>query len=211
MSRYAERIAPVPVKTKAPPAARQQSRPVPTPLSHILQLRAAESAKAAAAPSAPDRTGLPAGLKAGVEQLSGIAMDDVRVHRNSAEPARLGADAYARGSDIHLGPGQERHLPHEAWHVVQQKQGRGRPTMQLKGAVAINDESGLESEADAMGAKALAAGGNVRPAPSDDLRRADATPVVQRTITALAPGCWLGAFADAATLLQHYITPFLTD
>jgi len=51
-----------------------------------------------------------------------------------SEPAKLGALAYARGSDIHLGPGQEQHLAHEAWHVVQQKQGRVAATAQLKGA-----------------------------------------------------------------------------
>jgi hypothetical protein len=61
--------------------------------------------------------------------------------------------AYAQGAEIHLGPGQERHLPHEAWHVVQQKQGRVKPTLQTKG-VPINDDSGLEREADVMGDKA---------------------------------------------------------
>lgn len=96
------------------------------------------------------RDGLPAQLKAGVEALSGLAMDDVRVHRNSPEPAKLGALAFAQGTDIHLGAGQEEHLPHEAWHVVQQKQGRVRATAQLKG-VGLNAEGGLEAEADAMG------------------------------------------------------------
>ena len=65
-------------------------------------------------------------------------------------------------SDIHLGPGQERHLPHEAWHVVQQKQGRVAATAQLKGA-AVNDSPALEAEADAMGARALAAGAGAAP------------------------------------------------
>ena len=46
-----------------------------------------------------------------------------------------------------LGSGQEAHLPHEAWHVVQQKQGRVKPTLQMKGA-AINDDGALEREAD---------------------------------------------------------------
>ena len=32
------------------------------------------------------------------------------------------------GQDIHIGPGQEQHLPHEAWHVVQQKRNRVKPT-----------------------------------------------------------------------------------
>jgi hypothetical protein len=100
-----------------------------------------------------NRTGLPDALKEGVETLSGFAMDDVRVHYNSARPATLGALAYAQGTDIHVGPGQAGHLPHEAWHVVQQKQGRVKPTIQAKGA-DINDDAGLEREATAMGALA---------------------------------------------------------
>jgi hypothetical protein len=102
-----------------------------------------------------NRTGLPDRLKAGVESLSGLSMDDVKVHYGSSALAALGASAYAQGSDIHVGPGQERHLAHEAWHVVQQKQGRVRATMQMKEGTAINDDSGLEHEADVMGAKAL--------------------------------------------------------
>ena len=102
----------------------------------------------------PNRTGLPDRLKAGVEALSGFSMDDVRVHRNSSEPAKLGALAYARGSDIHLASGQEKHLAHEAWHVVQQKQGRVRAQSQLKG-LNLNDDPVLEREADALGARAL--------------------------------------------------------
>jgi hypothetical protein len=101
----------------------------------------------------PNRTGLPDQLKTGVESLSGVSLDSVKVHYNSAKPAQLNALAYAQGSDIHVGPGQEKHLPHEAWHVAQQSQGRVQPTMQTKG-VAINDDSGLEHEADVMGAKA---------------------------------------------------------
>lgn len=102
-----------------------------------------------------DNTGLPNNLKSGVESLSGHSMDDVKVHYNSSKPAQLQAHAYAQGTDIHLGPGQEQHLPHEAWHVVQQKQGRVQPTKQLKSKVNINDDAGLEKEADLMGAKAL--------------------------------------------------------
>ncbi len=98
--------------------------------------------------------GLPSALRSGVEQLSGISMGDVKVHHNSDKPAQLQAHAYAQGTDIHLGPGQEKHLPHEAWHVVQQKQGRVAPTVQMKGQVAINDSQHLEKEADTFGAKA---------------------------------------------------------
>ncbi|MCE3604317.1 DUF4157 domain-containing protein [Massilia sp. P8910] len=101
------------------------------------------------------RTGLPPQLKAGVESLSGLSMNHVSVHYNSPLPAQLHAHAYAQGSEIHLGNGQEKHLPHEAWHVVQQAQGRVRPTMQLRDALAVNDDAGLEHEADVMGAKAM--------------------------------------------------------
>src|SRR3989344_5311385 len=103
-------------------------------------------------------TGMPDNLKSGIENLSGYSMSDVKVHYNSDKPAQLNAHAYAQGTQIHLASGQEKHLPHEAWHVVQQKQGRVKPTMQLKGKVAINDDAGLENEADVMGAKALTTG-----------------------------------------------------
>ena len=102
-----------------------------------------------------NKTGLPDNLKSGVESLSGFSMDDVKVHYNSSQPAQLNALAYAQGTDIHVAPGQEQHLPHEAWHVAQQKQGRVQPTIQMKAGVAVNDDPGLENEADVMGAKAL--------------------------------------------------------
>jgi hypothetical protein len=102
---------------------------------------------------APNLTGMPHPLKSGIEALSGMDMSDVRVHRNSSKPAQLSALAYAQGNDIHLGPGQDGHLGHEAWHVVQQRQGRVQATMQMAG-VGVNDDAGLELEADLMGAKA---------------------------------------------------------
>jgi hypothetical protein len=99
-----------------------------------------------------NKTGLPDDLKAGVEALSGFSMDDVRVHYNSSKPAQLQALAYTQGTEIHVGPGQEKHLAHEAWHVVQQMQGRVKPTMQMKG-IDINDDQRLEQEADVMSRK----------------------------------------------------------
>jgi hypothetical protein len=104
--------------------------------------------------SRANNTGLPDNLKAGIEHLSGMSMDQVKVHYNSSQPAQLNALAYAQGADIHVAPGQEQHLPHEAWHVVQQAQGRVKATMQMKDGVPVNDDAGLEHEADLMGAKA---------------------------------------------------------
>lgn len=108
---------------------------------------------AAAAPAPANRTGMPDGLKQGVEALSGVSLDDVRVHYDSPRPARVQALAYAQGTEIHLASGQEKHLPHEAWHVVQQKQGRVQPTLDVAGT-AVNDDPGLEREADEMGRRA---------------------------------------------------------
>ena len=163
---------------------------------------AAKPARAATSGPPANRTGLPDQLKAGVETLSGLAMDDVRVHYNSSRPAQLQALAYTRGVDIHVGPGQEKHLPHEAWHVAQQKHGRVAATLQMKG-VAINDDGGLEHEADVMGAAAARGGmvpGLVDAAHgADAVAAASATPVVQRRLkTQLG-----GAVITKATDLQQ--------
>ena len=100
-----------------------------------------------------NETGMSDNLKAGIEDLSGFAMDDVRVHYNSPEPATVQALAYTQGTDIYVAPGQEQHLPHEAWHVAQQMAGRVEPTTEVSG-LPVNDCIELEHEADVMGARA---------------------------------------------------------
>jgi hypothetical protein len=155
--------------------------------------------------SRPNDTGLPDRLKSGVETLSGLSLDDVRVHRNSVKPAVLNALAYTEGTDIHVAPGQESHLPHEAWHVVQQKQGRVRATLQMKG-VAINADGGLEREADLNGAKA-AAGNEADTAASltrdDGPNMTSPSPVVQRAIgyEAEVGGIEVGVVNESTTKL----------
>lgn len=100
----------------------------------------------------PNRTGLPDGLKSNLEKASGLPMDDVRVHYGSSKPAQLQALAYTQGNQIHIAPGQQKHLPHEAWHVVQQKQGRVKANSSVAGQ-PLNDDPKLESEATRMGKK----------------------------------------------------------
>jgi hypothetical protein len=87
----------------------------------------------------------------------------VRVHKSSSRPAQVDALAYTQGNEIHLAPGQEQHLAHEAWHVVQQRQGRVRATTQVAGK-GVNDEHHLEREADQMGSRALQMMANPPPA-----------------------------------------------
>lgn len=60
-----------------------------------------------------------------------------------------------QGKDIYLAPGQEKNLPHESWHVVQQKQGRV-VSMDTTLGEALNNDPLLEAEADRMGSKAIA-------------------------------------------------------
>ena len=153
-----------------------------------------------AAPPA-NKTGLPDRLKTGIETLSGLGMDDVRVHYNSPRPMQIQALAYTQGTDIHVAPGQQRHLPHEAWHVAQQKQGRVKPMLQMKG-IAINDDGALEREADRMGRQAeLVSGGVVAPTPGNQtaFSRGGYPAVVQREVDT-----WAGTFkADTYDVYEN--------
>jgi hypothetical protein len=124
-------------------------------VAQMLQATLGLQHKSTSVVQRPNNTGLPEHLKSGIESLSGLSMDHVKVHYNSPQPVQLNALAYAQGSDIHLASGQEQHLPHEAWHVVQQMQGRVQPTIQMKDGVPVNDAPDLEYEADVMGVKAL--------------------------------------------------------
>ncbi len=97
----------------------QMTEPRPPARLHFPAIRRIGSKHDEAAQA--NRTGLPDSLKTGIENLSGMPMDDVRVHLNSAKPTQLQALAYTQGTNIHVAPGQERHLAQEAWHVVQPK------------------------------------------------------------------------------------------
>ncbi|HXA46221.1 MAG TPA: DUF4157 domain-containing protein [Burkholderiaceae bacterium] len=161
------------------------------------------------ASSVPNRTGLPDQLKAGVESLSGMSLDHVKVHYNSPQPAQLNAHAYAQGSEIHVASGQEKHLPHEAWHVVQQAQGRVQPTMQAKG-VAVNDDKGLESEADVMGMKAMAM------QPSEDAMRSTSSisgSAIQRNVIQRTIGIGVGVAVEQKSLIFRAVqlTAYMGD
>ena len=124
--------------------------------SESLQRKAdmANNATQRAETPRPNNTGMPDNLKAGIESLSGFSMDDVRVHYNSSKPATVQALAYTQGTDIHVAPGQEKYLPHEAWHVAQQMAGRVSPTTNING-MPVNDNATLEHEADVMGERAV--------------------------------------------------------
>ncbi|KJY91645.1 DUF4157 domain-containing protein [Pseudoalteromonas piscicida] len=97
---------------------------------------------------------LPIRLRRGMEKLSGVNLANVRVHYNSSKPSQVQAHAYAQGKDIYLAPGQEKHLPHELGHVVQQALGIVKPTTEVNG-IAVNDDPTLEQQATDWGKLAL--------------------------------------------------------
>lgn len=97
--------------------------------------------------SQKDKTGIPRKMKANFENSSGFSFDDVRVHYNSEKPAQLHAHAYTQGNEVYVAPGQEKHLPHELGHVVQQKSDMVKPTGEI-GGLPLNDDEEMENNAD---------------------------------------------------------------
>lgn len=104
-------------------------------------------------------------VKSQMESAFGTDFSSVRVHAN-AEANKLNealnARAFTTGQDIFFRQGEyspnssqgKELLAHELTHTVQQMEGRVKPTTQAEG-VPINDDVGLEREADVMGKKAL--------------------------------------------------------
>jgi hypothetical protein len=111
-------FAPALVPTPEQVSPNQQTQP-----THSTRLRYSLADIPIFPPERENRAGPPNNLKGGVESFSGLSLDDIQVHYNSSKPAQVQALAYAQGTTIHAAPGREKHLAHEAWHVVQQKQG----------------------------------------------------------------------------------------
>ena len=97
--------------------------------------------------TAGNPTGIPMSLKNRFEAVGGLSFDDVRVHYNSKEPAKLGALAYTRGNQVYIGRGQEKHLEHELVHVIQQKRGLVKPDTHING-LPVNTDQILEQQAE---------------------------------------------------------------
>ena len=77
-------------------------------------------------------------LKSGVENLSGLNLDDVKIHYNSEKPTQIQFEKDIQGRDIHLAPGQEKHLSNHN---------------RIISNLSINNDSALEHEADILGKK----------------------------------------------------------
>ena len=112
----------------------------------------------------PDSGPLPGELQAKMESTMGADFSDVNVHTDSSAATDVGALAFAQGKDVHFAPGQfkpettsgQELIGHEFAHVQQQAQGRVQPTTEVAG-MPVNDNVGLEAEADALGKAAAQA------------------------------------------------------
>lgn len=140
---------------------------------------------------APAATGsgkaLPADVRAKMEGSFGADFSAVRIHEGPHVLA-MGARAYAQANDLHFAPGEyqpdstsgQELIGHELAHYRQQSEGRVQATTQAKG-LAVNDDAGLEREADEMGAKA-ARGESVSRGGTSATAGAGATATVQRKV-----------------------------
>jgi hypothetical protein len=104
---------------------------------------------------------LPDPVRGKMERAMNADFSNVAIHQNSAQAGRIGALAYTQGSNVHFAQGKfdpgshagQQLIGHELAHVVQQRQGRVAATGEI-GGMALNDDAGLEQEADRMGQKA---------------------------------------------------------
>ncbi len=108
-----------------------------------------------------NKTGMPDAVKNKMEGSFNTDFSDVTIHPDSSKAPEVGALAYTQGHDIHFAPGQfspntssgQKLLGHELAHVVQQREGRVKPTTEI-GGLPVNDNPALENEADKQGNKA---------------------------------------------------------
>jgi hypothetical protein len=135
--------------------------------TEVLQRRSAGGAPAgdtaaSGAPAAGGSNALPGALQAQMNAAFDFDFSSVQVHQGP-EAARLGAEAFTAGTDVHFAPGRyqpdsaagQSLIGHELAHVVQQSEGRVAATTQFRGR-AGNDDDGLEAEADRWGDAAAA-------------------------------------------------------
>jgi hypothetical protein len=135
----------------------ERAQPAPAPPLPALQRAAGNRAVTGHVTAAR----LPAGVRGKMERAFDSSFEDVRVYERSGSAAALGAQAVTAGSGIHFAPGAyapgtsdgDALIGHELAHVVQQRQGRARATLQTKG-LPLSVDTALEREADTLGARA---------------------------------------------------------
>jgi hypothetical protein len=120
----------------------------------------------------------------------GTDFSDVNIHSDSKSATDAGALAYTQGNDIHFAPGQydpssqsgQELLGHELTHVQQQREGRVQANNEVNG-MPLNDDKGLEAEADEGGRMAVQRATATDSVPNTEQTIASKLPI-QRTLNA---------------------------
>ncbi len=106
---------------------------------------------------------LPAGLQHNMENAFGHDFSRVSIQRESTKATEINARAFTQGEEIHFAPGEfntgsesgKNLIGHEFTHVVQQRNGVVNATSVMGKGLSLNDDTGLEREADLLGQKAV--------------------------------------------------------
>lgn len=126
-----------------------------------IQKQSAEEEEIPGGISSSTSGALPNPVRSQMENALGADFSDIKVHADSQSATDVGALAYTQGNDVHFAPGQynpetsggQELIGHELTHVVQQRDGRVQPTLEVAG-MPVNDDKSLEEEADEGGRKA---------------------------------------------------------
>ena len=110
----------------------------------------------------PPNDSLPRDLQVNMENAFGADFSNVKIHKNSRQATELNALAFTQGEKIHFAPGEfnpnshsgRNLIGHEITHVMQQRNGIVNPTAVLGKGISLNNDQGLENEADSFGRKA---------------------------------------------------------
>lgn len=161
-------------------------------------------------------TKLPIGLQAKAEQVLDADLSDVKISE-SLKAKEIGALAYTQGNEIIFAPGLyqpetaegQKLIGHELAHVKQQQKGRVKPTTQAKG-LAINDDVGLEMEADHLGRAVAQAKIPEKKTTAKDLRRKPkgnevAQFALPAVIAAMGAAEWIAAGALGYQVAQSVV------
>jgi len=106
---------------------------------------------------------LPEDLQEKIENSFGQDFSNVNIQKNSKEAIGLNARAFTKGDSIHFAPSEfnpnsekgKNLIGHEFTHVTQQRSGVVKPTSVMGEGLNLNNDRGLESEADYFGQKAV--------------------------------------------------------
>lgn len=156
---------------------------------------------------------LPTPVQHKMERALGADFSSVRIHEGPLART-IGAQAFTRGTDVHFAPGQyqphttagQQVLGHELAHVVQQSQGRARPSTRV-GGMAVDASPQLEHEAEQAGQRAAAGRSDGHASTSPKPIAASNSGVVQRRVQ----GDTFKQFLVAQRELQRRVAAAPTD